>query len=107
MVKPEMRPLNCCAAAVHVDIQIDRLSDAQVRELRFLEIGVDPDFGQRSHGHQALPGDHVVAGVHIAPGDDAVDLGHHVAIAQIQLGLIEIALGLGQFGLGLFDAPAH
>ncbi len=103
MVKPEMRPLKRCAAAVHVHIQIHRLADAQVGELRFLEIGVDPDFRQRADGHQALPGDHVVAGIHVAPGDDAVDLGHHVAIAQIQLGLIEIALGLGQFGLGLFD----
>jgi hypothetical protein len=30
--------------AVHVDAQIDGLSDAQVAQLRFLEVGVNPDF---------------------------------------------------------------
>jgi hypothetical protein len=29
--------------AVHVDIQIDSLADAQVAQLRLLEIGIDPD----------------------------------------------------------------
>jgi hypothetical protein len=75
----------------------------RIGKLRFLEIGVDPDFGQRADGHEALAGDDVVAGIHVAPRDDAVDFGNDVAIAQIQVGLIEIALGLGQLGLGLFD----
>ena len=68
IVKPEMRPLNVCAAAVHVHVQIDRLADPQVGELRFLEIGVDPDFGQRADRHQALARDDVVAGIHVRGG---------------------------------------
>jgi hypothetical protein len=31
-------------AAIHVDVQIDRLADAQIAQLRLLEIGIDPDF---------------------------------------------------------------
>ena len=72
-------------------------------ELRFLEIGVDPDFGKRADSHQALPRDDVVAGVDVAAGDDAVDLGHHVAVAEIQLGFVEIAAGLQQLGLGQLE----
>ena len=43
----------------------------------------------------------VVAGIDAAPRHDAVDLRHHVAVAEVQLGLVEIGLRLGRFGLGL------
>ncbi len=72
-------------------------------QLRLLEIGVDPDFGQRADGHQALAGLHVIAGVDVSPRDHAVDLGHDVAVAQVQFGLIEIALGLIAFRHGQLD----
>jgi hypothetical protein len=35
MVKPVMRPLKSLAAAVHVDVQIDGLADAQDRQAAF------------------------------------------------------------------------
>ena len=49
------------------------------------------------------PADDVVAGVHVAARDDAVDLRDDVAVAQVQLGLVQVALRLGQLGLGLLD----
>ena len=90
-------------AAVHVDIEIDRLADAQVAQLRLLEIGVDPDLVERADRHQALADLHVVARIDVSARDDAVDLRDDVAIAQIELGLIEIALGGLELGLGLLD----
>ena len=75
----------------------------RLAQLRFLEVGVDPDLGERADRHQALARHHVVARIHVAAGDDAVDLGQHVAVAKIQFGLIEIALRLQQLGLGLLD----
>ena len=101
MVKPVIRPSNIAASAVHVDVELDALADPQVGQLGFLEIGVDPDFGQRTDGHQALAGLHVVAGVDVAPRDHAADLGIDVAIAQIQFGLVEIGSACSQLGFGL------
>ena len=42
------------------------------------------------------PATTLLPGIDVAPRDDAVDLGHHVAVAEIQLGLIEVALRLQQ-----------
>ena len=61
-------------AAVHVDVQIDRLPDAQVAQLRFLEVGVNPDFVERANRHQVLADLNIVARIDVAPRDDAVDL---------------------------------
>jgi hypothetical protein len=91
------------AAAVHVDVEIDRLADAQVPELRLLEVGVDPDFIERADRHQSLANLHIVARIDVSASDDAIDLGDDVAIAQIELGLVEIALGDLELGLGLLD----
>ena len=49
---------------------------------------------QRANGHQALADLHIVAGIDIAARDHAVDFGDDIAIAQVQIGLIEIALAL-------------
>ena len=49
---------------------------------------------ERADGHQALPHGDVVAGVDVAAGDHAVDLADDVAVAEVQLGLGEVALGL-------------
>ena len=73
------------------------------RELRFLEIGIDPNLGDRANRHQALAGDHVVARVHVPPGNDAIDLGEDLGIAKIQLGIGQVLLGLKQLGLGLLN----
>ena len=89
--------------AVHVDIEIDGLADAQIAQLRLLEIGVDPDLVERADRHQALPDLNIVAGVDVAARDDAIDLGDDVAIAKVELGQSEIALGGFELGLGLLD----
>ena len=74
MVKPVMRPSKTCLPPYMSTSQIDPLADAQVGELRLLEVGVDPDLGERADRHQALADLDVVAGVDVAPRDDAVDL---------------------------------
>ena len=79
-------------AAVHVDVQIDRLPDAQVAQLRFLEVGVNPDFVERANRHQVLADLNKIARIDVAPRDDAVDLRDDVGVTQIQFGLREIAL---------------
>ena len=95
--------LELMPAAVHVDLAAHALADAQVGQLSLLEVGVDPDLGERADGHQALPGLDVVAGVDVAAGDHAVDLADDVAVAEVQLGLVQVALGLEELGLGLLD----
>ncbi len=95
--------LEFLAAAVHVDIEIDGQADAEFGELGFLEVGVHPDFGEGSEGHEALAGDDVIAGVHFAAGDDAIDFGVDVGIGEVEVGLVEVTVGLEEFGLGLFD----
>ena len=42
-------------------------------------------------------------GVIHAAHDDAVNFGQHVAVAQVQLGIGQVAIGLFQLGLRLFD----
>ena len=92
--EPGDAALELAAAAVHVDLAPHPLADPQVGELGLLEVGVDPDLGDRADGHQALPHGDVVARVDVAGGDHAVDLADHVAVAQVQLRLGEVAAGL-------------
>ena len=99
-----MRPSRLTTAAVHVDLATHALADAQVPELSLLEVGVDPDLRKRADGHQALPHLDVVTGVHATAGDHAVDLADDIAVAEVQLGLRQVAAGLEQLGLGLLDA---
>src|SRR5262245_13050801 len=95
--------LELAAAAIHVHLAAHLLADAQVRQLRFLEVGIDPDFRERADSHQTLPHGDVVAGVDVTAGHHAIDLAEDVAVAQVQLGLVQIALGLEELGLALFD----
>ena len=94
--------MNTLSVAVHVDIEIDRLADAQVAQLRLLEIGIDPDLAERADRHQILPDLHIVARIDVSARDDAVDLRDDVAVAKVQFGLSEIALG----GLRVSPRPA-
>ena len=73
MVKPEMRPVKRLFAAIHIYFQVHALTDAQIAQLRFLEIGIDPDVAQRANGHQALANLHIVPGVHVPSRDYAID----------------------------------
>src|SRR6185369_10688896 len=72
-------------------------------DLRFLEIGIDPDVAQRAYRHEALANLHMVARIYIAPGDHPVDLRHNGAVAQIEIRLIEIAPGFQQRSLGFLQ----
>ena len=90
-------------AAVHVDAQIDGLPDAQVAQLRFLEVGVNPDFVERANRHQVLADLNEIARIDVAPRDDTVDLRDDVGVTKIQFGLREIAAGSFEFRLGLLD----
>ena len=95
--------LELTPAAVHVDLARTRWPMRRSRELRLLEVGIDPDLGERADGHQALAGLDVVAGVDVAAGHHAVDLADDVAVAEVELGLGEVAPGLEEPGLGLPD----
>jgi hypothetical protein len=91
------------SVAVHVDIEIGSLTDAQVAQLRLLEIGIDPDLTERTDRHQALPDLNVIAGIDVSARDDAVDLRDDVTIAKVEFSQSEVALGGFQFSLGLLD----
>jgi hypothetical protein len=90
-------------AAVHVDVQIDGLPDAQVAQLRFLEVGVNPDLVERANRHQVLADLNIVARIGVAPRDDAVDLGDDVGVTEIQFRLREIAPRGFEFRFGLLN----
>ena len=96
------RPL----AAIHVHVEFHALADPQIAELSFLEIRIHPDVAQRADRHEALADLDVVARVHVATGDDAVDLGDDRAVAQIELRLVEIALRLFDFASACFKPGA-
>ena len=72
-------------------------------QLRLLEIGVNPDFIERADRHESLADLHIVARIDVSARNDAIDLRDDVAVAQIELGLVEIALGDLKLGLGLLD----
>ena len=91
-------------AAIHVDIEIGSLADAQVGELRLLEIGVDPDIAERADRHQILANLNVIARINVPARDDAVNLRDDVTITKVQFGLSEIAVGDFEFSLGLLDS---
>src|SRR5208282_5468518 len=90
-------------AAVHVHLTAHPLADAQGGQLCFLEIGIDPDFRERADGHEALPHQDVVAGIDVAAGHYAVNLADDVGVAEVQLGLVQVAACLEELGLGLLD----
>ena len=83
------------------------------RQLHFLEIGVDPDIGQRHHRHQRRAGGDLLADLHGALGDHAVHRRHdpHMAerdggVAQLRLRRQHIGI-VGDIGAGdAGDGPA-
>src|SRR4029078_4652657 len=89
--------------AVHVRLDLDGLPDAKLGDLRFLKIRVDPKVIERANRHHALAHGHVVAAIHAFARNGAVDLRVYLAITEIQLRLVEIALGLQQLRLRSFD----
>lgn len=93
----------CCAIQLARLCQRTRESDAQLAQLRLLEIGVDADLVERANRHQALADLNIVARIDISARDGAVDLRDAVAMAKVELGQSEIALGGLGLGLGLLD----
>ncbi len=57
-------------AAIQVGVHVHRLAAAHVRELHFLEVGIDPHIIQRHHGQQRRTGGDALANLDIALGDD-------------------------------------
>jgi hypothetical protein len=56
------------------------LADSQIAELSFLEACIYPDIAQRANGHDTLASLEVVAGIHIAARNNAVNLREDCAI---------------------------
>ena len=79
------------AVSVHLETYI--LADAQIAQLGFLEVGVDPDLADRADGHDLLSGLKIIALVDVPPRDEAVDFGFDRAVAEIQLGYFEVRFG--------------
>ena len=77
-------------AAVEIGVHGHRLADAHALELDFLEVGVDPDAGQRHHGHQRAAGTDSLARLDGALGDDAIDRRDDRSAAVIDVGLVEL-----------------
>ena len=64
-------PMEGDGAAVGIGLQRHRLPGAQVRELVFLEVRVDPHVLERGDGHQHAPRRDALADLHRAPRDKA------------------------------------
>ena len=75
-----------------VDRDRSLLAGAQTRQLRLLEVGVDVNLIERHEAREPLAGLHVIAGLHGAIADHAVD-------RRVDDGERQIALGLGERGL--------
>jgi len=91
------------SVAIHVDVEIGGLTDAQIAQLRLLEVGVDPDIAERADRHQALPDLDIIARIDIPARDDAVDFRNNIAVAKVEFSQREVALGGLELGLGLLD----
>ncbi len=91
-------------ATVHVDFKVDLLADAEIPKLCLFEIRVHPDVAKRANRHQALPDLDVVSRIHISSHHHSINFRNDGAIAEVQLGLIEIALCALQLGLGLLQS---
>src|SRR6516225_291608 len=103
--KPGDPTLEYVSASIHVDIEIDRLADAQITQLRFFEIGIDPDLAERSDRHQILSNLHIIARIDISARHNPVNLCNDIAVTKIEFSLNEIALGGFEFRFRLRRAP--
>ena len=79
---------------VGVDVEVDGVADPDRLDLGLLEVAVDPDLLGRADGHQPLALGDAVAGVDVAVGDEAVDVGEDLAVAEVEVGLGQVLLGL-------------
>ncbi len=61
------------AASVHIAIERHRLPDTNIRELRLLEVRIDPYLVQRDHGHQGRAGADSLTELHASLCDESRD----------------------------------
>ena len=76
--------------AVQVGGEFDRLAEAHLRELGFLEVRVHPHLFQRHHGYQRGAGLHALAELHAALGDVAGNRRDDRAALQIEIRLAQL-----------------
>src|SRR6185369_14189769 len=84
--------------AVHVGGEVDRLADAHVAQLRFLEIGIDPDLVEGDDRHHRRPGLDPLADLDAALGHVATDRRRDVAALQGEIDLTDAAAAFWTLG---------
>jgi hypothetical protein len=92
--------LETMPGAVHIQFQLRVLADPQIADLGLLEICVHPGLAQGADVSASL---RVIPGIDLAADYDSIDFRCSRTIAQIELGLIEVAPGLFQTCLGLLQ----
>ena len=85
--KPDDLAVVVDLAAVEVGGQRHRLPDAHVGELRFLEVGIDPDLVERHDRHQRRARGDALPELHGALGDEARDRRRQLGARVGQVGL--------------------
>ena len=77
-----------------VDVDIDLLSDRDVGEIRFFQVGVDPGLLGIDHAEHRGSGNHKTAELNLIDlGGNAADRGAHHGVIEVTLGLAEGRLG--------------
>ena len=84
-------PSMACSGSASTAIEAG-LAGPQAAELGLLEVGVDVDVVERNEAREPLAGLHIIAGLHGAIADHAVD-------RRADDGERQVALGLGERGL--------
>ena len=98
--RPRTRPWNFTLAAVEVGGQRHRLAGAHLRQLHFLEVGVDVGLGRSGTiGHQRRADGDLLADLDLLLGDHAVDRRADHGAVERQLGGVEPGAGGGDLGV--------
>ena len=87
------------AAAIEIGSHRHRLAYAHVSQLHFLEIGVDPDIGQRHHRHQRRARRDLLAHLHRALGDHAIHRRHQPHVTERYGGVAQIGFRRQHIGI--------
>ena len=93
-------PWNASPGSTSASI-VTGMPGAHVRELAFLEVGVDPEAVRRHQRHELRADRRVGAGARAAVADDAVDRRAQFGVAEVELRGVAIGDGAGQRRLRL------
>src|SRR4029079_5185330 len=80
-------------SAVEVGDKLDLLARPDLRQLCFLEVGIDIDLPDRDERHHRRAGGDPLTDLDLAVGDDAVDRGADDGPLQVKARLPEFGLG--------------